>query len=495
MRQLSGIDAGFLAWEGPSTFGHVTGVVLLDPTSAPDGRWTFDGFVAHLRGRLDRMPTLTTRLIEIPLGLDRPYWVPDERFDLDRHLHRAALPGGGGRDELSELVARLHERPLDRRYPLWECHVVENVRVLGGGVDGQALVAKIHHAAIDGVSGQEILAQLVDLEPDPAPPAPPEPADPDEDPTGHDDDIAAETPPISAELVRATAVSLARTPIRLAQAAMAVYRAAPVLAPGLGREGPVARGDETVGELLRRFGAAPATPFNATIGPRRSWAFASVPLDDVKAIKNTAGTTVNDAILAIVAGVLRRWLLERDELPDRPLAAMVPLSVRGPDGGPMGNQVSPTMTTLATHLEEPGARLAAIAEGMTTAKRAHEALPADILTDITQVTPPAVTALAARLVAATRLADRVTLPFNLVVSNVPGPPIPLYIAGARVAAYYPVSTIMDGMGLNVTVQSTNGMLDFGYVCDPELIDDVWSLADLTEPALQELAASVAPVGG
>lgn len=494
MRQLSGVDTSFLAWESPTTVGHVTGVLVLDPSTSPVP-WTFEHLVAHLRSRLARLEPLTQKLVEVPLGLDRPYWVPDPHFDLENHLHHVGVPGDGGRRAFAELVAAIHERPLDRRRPLWECHLVDGltadaVASPAAGRRGraaarryQAVISKIHHAAIDGISGQEILAGLVDLTPEVAA------TEPDGGPAPHHP--AHHPVPTGAEVLGRATLSMLTSPARMARAASSLARALPVLGPAFGRQGPGARGDESAADLLRRFGAAPTTPFNAAIGPHRRWAYVAVPLDEVKAVKNAAGSTVNDVVLAVVAGVLRGWLAAHDALPDRPLVAMVPLSVRqGADQGVLGNFISPAVTTLATHIENPAERLSAISRGMVTAKRHHAALPASMLIDLTQVAPPAVAALAARLVASTRLADRVTLPFNVVVSNVPGPPIPLYLAGALILGHYPVSAIVDGVGLNITVVSTNGMLDFGFVADRDLVPDLWPMADLVAPALDELAAAV-----
>lgn len=479
MRQLSGVDTSFLTMEGPTTVGHITSVLFLDPETAPEP-WTFDRYRTHLRSRLGRMEPFTQKLVEVPLGLDRPYWIPDPDFDLDYHLRYVAVPGDGGREAFADLVARIHERPLDRRRPLWECYVVDG---LDEGHKG--LITKIHHAAIDGLSGQEILATLVDLEPDVVVEA--DVTEEAEQAVRRDAEPAYE----ASDVMGRAALSLLTSPARMVRAGMALAKMVPVIGPGLGRHGPVARGDETARELLRRFGSAPHTPFNAAIGPHRRWSYVSVPLDDVKAIKNAAGTTVNDAILALISGVLRSWLQANDALPDRPLAAMIPLSVRDAAGaGALGNFISSTVTTLATHLPDPAERLATIQESMDSAKAAHETMPADLLTDITQVAPPAVAALASRMIASTKLANHMTLPFNLVVSNVPGPPIPIYLAGALIVGHHPVSTIVDGVGLNVTVLSTNGMLDFGFVSDRDLIPDLWSMADTVERALVELAAAV-----
>ncbi|MEM9133594.1 MAG: wax ester/triacylglycerol synthase family O-acyltransferase [Actinomycetota bacterium] len=477
MRQLNGLDANFLTWEDATTVGHMTSVLLLDPSTSPEP-WTFDRFAALLEARIHKLPSFTEKLVEVPLGLDFPYWVRAADFDLEDHLHHVAVPGGGGREPFADLVTRIHERPLDRRRPLWECHVVEQV-----AGDRIALITKIHHAAIDGLSGQEILASLVDLDPD-APLAPD-----DEDPTERGAAVGELDP---AAVVGRTMLSLLASPGRAVKAGRALARLVPVVGPALGD--PLDRaepGGETAGDLARRLGAAPRTPFNAAIGPHRRWAYSTLPLDRVKAIKNEAGVTVNDVILATVAGTVRSWLDDRDALPDRPLAAMVPLSVRSQDQtSALGNFISATVTTLATNLDDAAERLAAVKASMDQAKERHATLPADILTDVTQVTPPAIAGLAARLVASTKLADRVNLPFNLVVSNVPGPPIPLYLAGARIVDHYPVSTIVDGVGLNVTVMSVENRLGFGYVADRDLIPDLWDLADRTEPALAELADAV-----
>ncbi len=472
MRQLTGIDASFLAMEGPGTVGHITGVTILDTSTAPH-EWTFDVFRRHLLSRLNHIPIFRERLVEVPFGLDRPYWVPDTDFDIDYHLRHIGLPGEGTREQFAEQVARIHGRPLDRRRPLWELYVVD--RAHG---DLRALVGKIHHAAIDGMSGQEILATLVDTDPE-APLADDVGLTPLTDTS---DDVA---------IAARAAINLAGSPIRMGRAAVHLARSLPVFGEMLGKAGPLARGDESTRELLARFGGAPPTPFNKAIGPHRRWSFSSVSLPKVKEIKNAAGTTVNDVVLAVVAGVLRTWLTDNGGLPDRPLTAMVPLSVRtDSQKKQIGNFVSSTIATLATHVDDPAERLREIHEGMVSAKAQHGALPADLLTDITQVAPPAVTALAARLVASTRLADRVTPPFNLVVSNVPGPPVPLYIAGAKMVAQYPVSAIVDGVGLNVTVQSTNDNLDFGFVADRDLVPDLWAMSDLVQPTLDELAGAV-----
>ncbi len=464
IEQLSGLDTSFLTLEeGTNAVGHVTGVLILDPTTSPEP-FTFERFSQHLVSRIGHLPPFRRRLREVPLGLDRPYWVSETEVDFDYHLRHVAVPGEGGRSDFAELVGRIHARPLDRTRPLWECYMVDGVHG-----DRVGIITKIHHAAIDGVSGQEILSQLVDLSPETAVREPVTYLNPE--------------PTVSPEdLTRRALQSFLLSPTRVARTAWALGKAVPVFGPGFKRPGSGRGAVDSLREL-----AAPKTPFNATIGPHRRWAYVSVTLDDIKEVKNAAGTTVNDVVLAICSGVLRKWLETHDVLPDRDLLAMVPLSVRSSsDAHAIGNHVSFTVADLATSEDDIRARLQRIHEAMQDAKASHETLPANILTDISQIAPPAVSALASRLIASTNLADRLTLPFNVVVSNVPGPPVPLYLAGAEILGNYPVSAIVDGVGLNITVTTTNGMLDFGFVSDRELIPDLWDMGDSVIDVLNDL---------
>ncbi len=473
MRQLTGIDSAFLSMETRTTVGHVTGVLLLDPSTSPEP-FTFDRVRRHIQSKLGELAPFTQKLVEVPFGLDRPYWVDDPDFDLDYHLRHSAVPGGAGPENFSEFVARIHGRAMDRSRPLWESYFIEGLD------DGLvAMLTKIHHAAIDGMSGQELLTTLVDV--DPASPVPDDP-EPYVPKTGQSTDDV---------LIRAFA-ALALSPVRIARAGITLGRSLPVFGPLVAQALPGDGGGQAAVAAGGAVGlTAPRTPFNATIGPHRRWAFTSVPLDQIKGIKNAAGVTVNDVVLAVVGGVLRGWLDEHEATPDRSLTAMVPLSVRKPgQENAVGNYVSMTVATLATHVDSLVERLRLVSEGMQQAKSQHQALPADMLTDLTQVAPPAVTALAARLIASTKLADRVTLPFNVVVSNVPGPSFPFYFCGAKVVGNFPVSAIVDGVGLNVTVQSNNGMLDFGFVSDRELVPDLWDMARSVQNHVDALEAAV-----
>lgn len=469
MRQLTGLDSGFLAIEAGHAVGHVTGLLICDPSTSPEP-WTFRRYRDFLISRLHLLPVYTKKLQEVPFGLDQPYWVSDQKFDLDYHLRTAAVPGDGGREAFADFVARIHERPLDRTRPLWECYVIE-------GVDGDkvALLSKVHHCAIDGQAGIEMLTALVDLTPD----SPPRP---------HSDEPDIIESPTPRAVAARVATRMLLSPIRLARAGNTLARALPVLGPTLTRSPAVfGGGDDSMIDTLKRAGVAPRTSFNSVIGPHRRFAYTSVPLDAVKAVKNAGGVTVNDVVMAVVGSVLRRWLITHDELPERSLIAMVPVSVRDSGEADMGNRVSSTIAPLATHLDDPLERLSAVREGMLEAKELHSTLPKDIFIDLNAVAPPALAALVIRAAAETKLANWLTLPFNVVVSNVPGPPVPLYLNGAKVQHNIPLSAITDGVALNVTVQSTDTTLDFGFISDRDLVPDLWTMADNVDDCLIEIA--------
>lgn len=470
MRQLTGLDTAFLNLETAATPLHVGSAIIIDGASAPEG-WGYDAIRDLIASRLDRLPPMRWKLVEVPFGIDLPYWIDDPDFDLEFHLRRSGVPSPGGPAELSEVVARIHARPLDRSRPLWELYVIE------GLADGDvAIVTKMHHAAIDGVSGAELLTTLVDLEPITPP-------------TGAIAPSSTDRRPGQTEMLVRGGRGLAKQPFRLART---VVRTAKVL-PGLGGFAKMAiptslRKRVGDGGLLDRPTVqAPPTPFNGPITSHRRWAYGSVPLQTVKDVKNAAGATVNDVIMTVCAGALRRYLIEHDALPDQPLQAMIPISVRTDEQqGDMGNQVTALVSTLPTHIADPREQLAYTAERMTVAKSSN-AVPAELLQDVTRFGAPALFARAAKVATRTRWADRFRLPFNLVISNVPGPPIPLFMAGARMKAIYPLSAITDGIGLNITVQSYEDHIDFGLVSCAELLPDIWDVMGYVEDSLRDLA--------
>jgi WS/DGAT/MGAT family acyltransferase len=477
MQQLTGLDAAFLAMETPSVYGHVGSVCVLDPSTAP-APLTIERLTKVIESRLHLIPPFRRRLVTVPLGLDQPYWIEDPDFDIEFHVRELALPEPGDDKQLAEQAARLHARQLDRRRPLWELYLIHGLQ--GGRV---AIYTKVHHSAIDGVSGNDILTALLDLSPEGRPEASPPEWDCDE-------------PPGAAEMLLRSAVAFTLQPLRAARFSYGLLRSLPALATSPARpQLPVI--DRLLGRdrnvLLSSTGLrAPATPFNRSIGPHRRWAFRSLPFESVRAVKNAAGVSVNDVVMALCAGALRRWLTERDALPASPLIAGVPVSVRtDQQKGTHGNRVSSMIAPLPTHLSDPEERLRAAHDAMRAAKDQHGALPADLLADVTQFAMPALAGQAARLSARLRLVERIS-PFNLIVSNVPGPNVPLYYAGAQVLSYLPLSAIADGQGLNITVISYGGQMHFGLIADRDLVPDLDELADALAAELDDLTAAVAP---
>ena len=476
MQQLTGLDTSFLNMETPTTYGHVSGLAIFDPATA-DVPSTFEDLKSLIQERIHLLPPYRRRLIEVPLGLDHPYWIEDPDFDIDFHVRHIGLPPPGDHRQLSEQVSRIVARPLDRSRPLWELYLIEGLE--GGYV---AQLTKIHHCAIDGVSGAELLTTLLDLTPEPRKVDPPRRA------------WRPDPHPSQLEMLARGVWAVMGTPRKSVRLGRQAMRHLPELASSLGMgELP---GSQTINWMLRRkpdpmlseaATSAPRTSFNDRITPHRRFAFGSLDLAEVKEIKNQFGVTVNDVVMALCSGALRRYLAERKELPADPLIAMVPVSIRTEaQQGSYGNQVSAMTASLHTHIEDPLTRLERIHESMLIAKEKHKALPANLLQDFAQFAPPAVAARAARVIARATVANLVDVPFNVVISNVPGPQFPIYGLGSKLVANFPVSAINDGIGLNITVQSYNGSLDFGIIACRELMPEVWDLMDYLSDALREL---------
>jgi len=470
MQQLTGLDAAFLALETANSTGHVGGVCILDPRDAPVPL-TLARLTEVLGERLPLVPVLRRKLLAVPLGLDQPYWIDDPNFDIEYHIREIALPRPGSEAQLTEQVSRLHARPLDRSRPLWEIYLIT-----GLARRRAAVYTKIHHAAIDGASGAELLTILLDLTPDgrelPAT-RPFRPA----------------RPPRPAALTALAAARLAWRPVETVRLTSEVVRFLPSLAPAVG--GLVGgmlglnRGD---GEVIRTTpGRAPATPFNRPITPHRRLALRSVDLETVKAIKNAFSVSVNDVVMAMCAGALRRWLADHSALPDGPLIAMIPVSVRDTASKTsMGNKVSAMLAALPTNVSDPAERVRIAHAATQTAKAQQAAIPQGLVDHISDFALPALTARAARVVFATGVLHRLP-PFNLCISNVPGPNVPVYLCGARLLAHYPVSVITDGQGLNITLVGYLGQLHFGLVSCRELVPDLETLADYLTDELDLLA--------
>jgi diacylglycerol O-acyltransferase / wax synthase len=478
--------------ETAAVFGHVASLTIYDPTGAPGGA----GVEATRRvilERIDQLAPFRRRLAEVPFGLDLPYWVEDPAFDLDFHVRHHAVPPPGSPQQLAEVVSRIHARPLDRSRPLWELYVIE-------GVDEGRQVAqltKVHHAAIDGAAGALMLAAMLDVERE-VPPA------------GEPAEWTPDAIPSDLSLLGRTMGEYARRPEKFVRLSVKTLRefgwltrstgllalADLIAQPIPGRLGDLVR------QRLRNAPnevdhppplpptAAPRTPWNANITPHRRFAYTTIPLEEAKKIRRAAGCTFNDVVLALCSGALRRYLLAHDCLPDENLIAMVPVSVRsGVEADTYENRVSLVLADLATAEPDPVARLGRVQQSMSVAKSRFAAIPAESLQDFARFAPPAVVARAMRMYSRLRIADHTAPPFNLVISNVPGPSMPLYFAGAELRHFYPISALTDGQGLNMTVQSYNGNLDFGFVACRELVPDLWRLTDLLQESLEELLSA------
>jgi diacylglycerol O-acyltransferase / wax synthase len=482
MKQLSGMDAGFLYMETGSSFGHVSSLSVYsrpdDPTYQP-----FEAFRSQLASRLHLIEPFRRRLVQVPLGIDRPYWIADPDFDLDFHVRHLAIPAPGNSEQLADQIARIIGRPMDRARPLWEVYVIEG---LEGGDFG--VLTKVHHATIDGASGVELLSIMLDSEPGGTPVPPPV------------DEWTAEEIPSPVELLRLSAINLAGHPrratrlgLRAMQELAHVARNADLanLLAGIRRRIPRLPSSEVRDRPpILPIKPAPGTPFNKMITAHRRFAMRSVSLADIKQIKNELDATVNDVVMAVCAGALRRYLESHDALPTEPLVAMVPVSIRsGDETDKWTNRVSALVAKLPTNIDDPVERVGAMHTTMTAAKQQFDMIPAELLSDVTQFATPALATRALRLVAATRIANRLSPPVNLVISNVPGPRQPLYLAGATMKHFFPVSTVVDGQGLNITVQSYLDTLDFGLVACRELVPDLSELADLCVEEVERLLAA------
>ena len=479
MKQLTGVDLSFLMTETDHTYGHVNGLSIYERPSAD-----FEPFAA-VRERLSIMvghlAPLRRKVVTVPFDLDRPYWVDDADFDLDYHVRHLGLAPPGAADQLAEQVARIVGRKLDRRRPLWEAYVIE------GLADGRwALLQKTHHATIDGASGVIMLKMFSDELRDAT--------------WGYERrDWVGEDPPTPAQMLQTAAKNIVLNPLRGARLSLRIVRD---LADAAGIDSV----SELAAQARRALAAvgkpadpsdrsrvslpltpAPPTPWNKSVSPHRRFAMRSTSLENLKRLKDATGGTLNDVVMAICTGALREYLIEHEALPSDPLRAMVPVSIRtGQEADPWTNRVSAIVAELPTNCADPIERVALCREAMNVAKRQFDLMPADSLGQAADYASPVVAASALRLVSRLRLADRMNTPVNVVISNVPGPRQALYFSGAKLDAYIPVSTISDGIGLNITVHSYEDRMDFGLISDRDLVPDLWHLVDLHIAEIERL---------
>ena len=469
MQQLSAQDASFLHLESQRTPMHIGSVAIYDQGSVEGGVVTFKSILAMMEERLGMARSFTERLVHVPMKVDYPYWVSDPDFDLEYHVRHIALPKPGDWRQLWIQVARLVSRPLDLERPLWEFTVVEGLDNLDGIPTGAyAIVSKIHHCAVDGVSGQEITAAIHDLEPDTALTDPPL--------------VRTDNVPTRVELLGRAAVNSIRQPLRVPSLIRETI-------PALGRLAQVASKDDV--HLPAVPGRVPVTRFNQKVSPHRVISGKRFDLDDVKAIKNTVlGATINDAVLTICAGGIRRYLEHHGELPEESLTAMAPISVRAEsEQSDAGNHVAAMVVRLRTDIADDVERLSAMREATKESKELTNAVGARLMTDYTEFVPAATAALASRL--ATRLAVNTNRPVvNCVISNVPGPQIPLYAASARLIDMYGFGPLVDGLALFIPVLSYCGGITIGVTSCREIMPDPERFMLCIEESFEELKAGV-----
>lgn len=466
MQQLSGLDATFINMETRNAPTHIGSLIVYDQSTAPEGRVSFKGILANIESRLHLARCFRQKIVRVPFGFDHPYWIEDADFDLEFHVRHIALPKPGDWRQLCIQAARLHARPLDMEKPLWEMYVIEGLDQVEGLPPGCfAIMTKVHHAAIDGVSGIEMQAAVHDLEPDgrPAPPDAPWVAEPE---------------PSVLELALRSTVNNVQQPLRFARILGEV--APPAIRALLDR--PQDTDDEDVPLEV------PRTRFNGRVSPHRVFEASSFSLADVKQIrKRVEGATVNDVILAVVGGGLRKYLEHHLELPIDTLSAFAPISTRTPDqAGAAGNQVSGMICALHTDEADPIRRLQRVYRTTTSSKEMTAAVGARTMTDVTQTMPGALAGLAGRLVARTGLMSRMRPIAHCVVTNVPGPQVPMYFTGAKMVGSFGLGLPMEGIGLFHAVMSYNGAITVSVTACRDQMPDPSFYAECIEASFREL---------
>jgi WS/DGAT/MGAT family acyltransferase len=466
MEQLSGLDATFINMETRNSPTHIGGLYVYDQSSAPGGKVTFKGILANLESRLHLARCFRQKIVRVPFGLDHPYWIEDPNFDLEYHVRHIALPKPGDWRQLCIQVARLHARPLDLDKPLWEMTVIEGLdRVQGLPKGCFAVLTKVHHAAIDGVSGVEMTAATHDLEPEgtPEPPV---------------SEWVSENEPTLIELAMRGTVNNLQQPFRFAQI---LGEAAPPAIRAYLEHAVSPPGEDRPTEV-------PRTRWNGKVSPHRAFEARGFSLAEVKQIrKRVEGTTVNDVILAVVGGALRKYLEHHMELPLETLSAFAPISTRTQgQSGTAGNQVSGMIVALHTDEPDPVVRLEKVYDATTSSKEMTEAVGARTMTDVTQTMPGALAGIAGRLVARTGLMSRLRPIAHCVVTNVPGPQVPLYFTGAEMVGSFGLGLPLEGIGLFNAVLSYNGAISIAVTGCREQMPDPGFYAECLEESFREL---------
>lgn len=462
MERMRGIDAGYLYMETATVHMHTLKIGVLDPSEAPGG-YSFDRVVEELRRRLHLLPPFRRRIVQVPLGLHHPLWVEDPNFDIRNHILRQELPAPGTQEQLDDAVATIASQPLRRDRPLWTLTVV-------GGLEGGrvAAVAKMHHAVADGVASAALLANVATTTPEEVNPPPETAWQPDRIPTAQE---------LVTGAIRDWFRDLAHLPSLLRDTA---------------RRGVALAQKRKSGDITaaRPILDSPKAPFSGAPDANRVFATAGLPFDDLKAIRTQTGASFNDVVMAVIDGALVAWMAEQGHRMHRPLLAAVPVSAdeKG-DIRLSGNRLSSLLTSLATDVADPAERLNRIAESANQAKAVQRTLGADMLERWVQFTPPGPFGVFMRLYSRLQLADRHPPAVNMVISNVPGPREPLYIAGAKLVDFFSVGPVLEGMPLNITAWSYRDRMNFAILASPRTCRDIRSLANHLQPSLDTLAAA------
>ena len=453
--RLTSIDASFLTNETDASHMHV-GAVLVFEGPPP----SYDDLLEHITGRLHLVPRFRQKLAFPPVEAGRPFWIDDPSFNLEYHVRHSALPAPGSEEQLKRTAARIFSQQLDRTKPLWELWLVQGLKR-----KRFALVSKTHHALVDGVSGVDIATVLFDVKPVP-------------EPAEAEHEWVPSPEPSAASLVAHGVEDLASTPLRLARRIeSAILHPRPAV-----RE--VTEAAEAVGEIAWALAnPAPEVPLNTEIGSHRRFEWVRQDLATLKGIKNALGGTVNDVVLAVVAGALRRWLHARGiRTEGLEMRALVPVSIRAEDEhGHLGNRIAAVRGPLPVYIADPVRRLEAVRESMQGVKSSKQALGAEVISRFNDFAPPTLLAQASRLNFSTRL-------FNLIVTNVPGPQIPLYVLGRELQDVFPVAFLPENHALAIAIISYNGSIDFGLLADYDAMEDVDAIATGIAESVEELAA-------
>jgi len=456
--RLTAVDASFLSNETSSSHMHVGGIQIFEGPPP-----LYVDLVEHVRSRLHQVPRFRQRLLVPPLEAGRPLWADDVNFNLTYHIRHTALPDPGGEEELKRLAARVFSQQLDRSKPLWELWLVQGLER-----DRFAILTKTHHAMVDGISGVDIGTVLFDHEPVPKP-------------AEFVDDWSPRPQPGTRALVARAAEDAASAPLRLAERAIEAVRNPETTAK------KVAEALEGVGEVVGALAdPAPDVPLNHGIGPYRRFVWVRSELATFKRIKDSLGGTVNDVVLAVVTGALREWLHGRGiRTEGLELRALVPVSIRAEDErGNLGNRIVVMRGPLPVYVEDPVRRLRVVSEQMDGLKRSKQALGAEMISRFNDFAPPTLLAQASRLNFSTRL-------FNLIVTNVPGPQLPLYVLGRELEEVFPVAFLPQNHALAVAIISYNGRIGFGLLADYDSMEDIDVITDGIAESLTELEEAAA----